>query len=98
MRIALRISLFSVLLSFDEIAVGIVDDQLPAADEDGASYGPVDSSLIDRIDPVTISANVRLTVEFEPTSDDALPADCSEEGSMLPPKDWCCDVAASGRS
>ena len=41
MRTALRIFLSSLLLSYDGITVGIVDDPLPDADEDDAAYGPV---------------------------------------------------------
>ena len=88
--------MFSVLHSFHEITVGIVDDPLSAADEDGASCGPVDPGLVNRIDAVTISPNVRLTAEFEPTSDDEVPVGYYEE--FCSPKDWCCDVEASGIS
>ena len=72
MRTATRISLFSVLLSLDEITVGIAYNRLPTTDKDDAADEPVDPGFNDRMDAVIISANERFTADFDTTFDDAL--------------------------
>ena len=48
-RTASRISLSSVLLSFDRIVVGIAGDDPPTADEDHPANETVDPGLVDRM-------------------------------------------------